>query len=339
MPNRTLFVADNLRVLRGIDSESVDLIATDPPFNAKRSFNAPLGSRAAKQRFDDRWRWDDVTDEWHDVIAADHPAVKKLIEAAALIEGGSLSTTGKAIIGVKDSIAAFIAWMAPRVVEMHRVLKPTGSLYMHCDDAANSYLRLLLDAVFGRNRFRNELVWKRTEGKGLNPRKYLRNCDRILFYAKSARATWNQQYELHDPSYGSNWRRDERGPWEAENLTGGKAGGIEAYKSFRGVTPAAGRAWAPPPRDKFPPGVPLPDNYEELDALSKCEALDAADLIYWPKKKGGVPRYKKYLSTLKGKYASDLIFNIPPVSSHSSERTGWSTQKPLALYSGIIRSF
>ena len=245
---------------------------------------------------------------------------------------------GKVTTGVTDSIAAFIAWMAPRLVEMKRVLKPTGSLYLHCDDAANSYLRLLLDAVFGRNRFRNEIVWQRTEGKGLNPTKYVRNCDRILYYAKGAKPTWNQQYDPFDSSYGSNWRKDERGRWEAENLTGGKAGGAEAYKPFRGVEPAAGRAWAPPPRNKFPADVGLADNYEQLDALSKCEALDAVGLIHWPKKENGVPRYKKYLSTLKGIYASDLIDDIPPVSSHSGERTGWRTQKPLALYSRIIKA-
>ena len=117
-----------------------------------------------------------------------------------------------------------------------------------------------------------------------------------------------------------------------------RPGGPEAYKAFKGVTPASGRAWAPPPRNKFPPGVELPDNYEELDALSKCEALDDAGLVYWPKKEGGVPRYKKYLSTLKGKYASDLITDVPPVTSQSDERIGWATQKPLALYERVIKA-
>ena len=326
--------------MRGLDSNSVDLIATDPPFNAKRVFNAPLGSRAAKQRFDDRWLWDDVAGEWSDMLAADLPAVGEVIEAAAVIEGGTVDRrTGLIEPGrAKSSTAAFLCWMAPRIVEMHRVLKPTGSLYLHCDDAANSYLRLLLDAVFGKANFRNEIVWQRTEGKGLNPTKYVRNCDRLLYYAKGRKPTWNQQYDPFDPSYGSDWRKDDRGPWEAENLTGGKAGGPDAYRPFKGVLPSSGRAWAPPPRDKFPAGVGLPADYEKLDALAKCEALDAAGLIHWPKKKNGIPRYKKYLSTLKGKYASDLIANIPPVSSHSEERTGWATQKPLALYRRIIEA-
>ncbi|MCY4332345.1 MAG: DNA methyltransferase [Cyanobacteria bacterium MAG CAR1_bin_15] len=335
--NRTLFIADNLRVLRGMDSETVDLIATDPPFNAKRSFNAPLGSKAATQRFDDRWRWDQVTDEWHDLLATDHPAIKEVIEAAVVIEGGQVTDRGIET-GVENSIAAFLAWLAPRVVEMRRILKPTGSLYLHCDDAANSYLRILLDAVFGRSNFRNEIVWKRTAGKGLNPTRYVRNCDRILYYAKGAKPIWNQQYDPFDPAYGAAWRKDERGPWEDADLTGGKAGGPAACKPFRGVTPSAGRAWAPPPRNKFPPDAGLPDNYESLDALSKCEALDDAGLIHWPRKAGGIPRYKKYLSTLPGIYASDLIVNIPPVSSRSREHTGWKTQKPLKLYRRIVEA-
>ena len=335
--NRILFVTDNLRVMRGMDSESVDLIATDPPFNSKRIYNSPLGSSSAKQRFDDRWRWDDVTDEWHDLLAADHPAITAVIEAAIVIEGGTITNRGVET-GIKDSIAAFLAWMAPRLVEMHRLLKPTGSLYLHCDDAANSYLRLILDAVFGRNKFRNEIVWQRTQGKGLNPTKYIRNCDRILYYAKGRKPTWNQQYDPFDPGYGSKWQKDVLGSWQSENLTGGKAGGKEAYMPFNGISPSPGRAWAPPPRDKFPPDARLPFNYEKLDALSKCKALDAAGLVHWPKKIGGMPRYKKYLSTLKGIYAGDLITNVSPVSSHSKERAAWRTQKPLALYRRFIQA-
>ena len=185
--NRTLFIADNILILRGMDSETVDCIATDPPFNAKRIFNAPLGSRSAKQRFDDRWRWDEVTDEWHDVLAVDHQAIKEIVEAAAVIEGGSVDRhTGQISTGrVTNSIAAYLAWMAPRIVEMHRVLKPTGVLFMHCDTEANSYLRLLLDAVFGRSLLINELVRRRTPKKGLSSRRLSRNHDTIFAYGKS----------------------------------------------------------------------------------------------------------------------------------------------------------
>ena len=182
--NRTLFVADNLRIMRGMNSGSVDLIATDPPFNTKRQFNAPLGSRAAKARFDDRWTWDEVAGEWSDLLGSETPAIRELIEAVAVIEGGSVDRrTGRIDTGrVKNSMAAFLCWMAPRLIEMKRVLKPTGSIYLHCDDSANSYLRLLMDAVFGRKAFRNEIVWCYT-GPGNVKRHFKRKHDTILFYA------------------------------------------------------------------------------------------------------------------------------------------------------------
>ena len=197
--NRTLFVADNIHVMRGMNSESVDLIATDPPFNAKRIFNAPLGSKSAKQRFDDRWRWDDVTDEWQDLIATDHPAIKEIIEAAAVIEGGKIDRrTGKIETGATNSIAAYLAYMAPRIVEMHRVLKPTGVLFLQCDDAANAYLRLLLDGVFGRAGFINEITVRRTTAKGLASRRLPRNSDTVLAYGKGPKWKWNPCHEPYD---------------------------------------------------------------------------------------------------------------------------------------------
>ena len=198
-PNRTLFVADNIFILRGMNSESVDCIATDPPFNAKRVFNAPLGSRSAEQRFDDRWRWDEVTDEWQDLIASDHPAIKEIIEAAAVIEGGSIDhRTGKIATGAKNSIAAYLAYMAPRIVEMRRVLKPTGVLFLQCDGEANAYLRLLMDGVFGRGQCINEVTVRRTMSKGLASRRLPRNSDTVLAYGKTRKWKWNPSHEPYD---------------------------------------------------------------------------------------------------------------------------------------------
>ncbi len=200
-----------------------------------------------------------------------------------------------------------------------------------------AYLKLLMDAIFGRGQFRNELTWARARGKGLNPRKYVSNCDRILFYAGKG-ATWNQQYVAFEQGYGSDWDSDSIGPFQPGDLAGGKAGGESAYEAFNGVFPASGRAWAPPVRGKFPPEAQarLPENYEKLSQIEKCYALDTAGLIHWPKKIGGKPRYKKYLSALDGLYVSDLIADIPPVQSHARERTGYPTQKPLSLLHRII---
>ena len=336
--NRNLFVCDNLRVLRGIDSNTIDLIATDPPFNSKRSFHAPLGTKAAEQRFNDVWRWDDVTDEWHDLIASDYPDIKQLIECTIIIEGGHIEPSIET--STKNSIAAYLAWMAPRVIEMHRVLKQEGSIYIHCDDSANSYLRLLLDSVFGAKQFRNELIWKRAFGKGLNPTKFVRNTDRILYYSKGNTPVWNQLFKPLDKEYVDKYYlyKDSRGKYRISDLTGGKKGGPESYKPFKGVLPSSGRAWAPPKRDKFPTSVSLTTKYENLSPIEKCEALDKAKLIHWPNKHGGMPHYKKYLSSSPGNYIDDIIDDIAPISHLSNESTGWATQKPLQLYKKLIEA-
>ena len=320
--NQTIWTGDNLDIMRGMNSASVDLIYLDPPFNSKANYAAPIGSKAAGAAFKDTWGLDDVNLAWHGEIKHEHHGLYDLLNATRQIHG--------------DSMMSYLIYMAIRVMEMKRILKSTGSIYLHCDDNANAYLKLMMDAIFGRRMFRNDIIWKRTSGKGLNPRRYVRNCDRILLYGNGKKPTWNQQYYEFDPLYGQDWRTDARGPWEPENLTGGKAGGPEAYASFRGVLPAAGRAWAPPPRGKFPLDVDLPSNYETMNALEKCEALEAAGLIYWPDKQGGKPRYKKYLSTLQGRYASDIITDIPPVGARADERQHFPTQKPLALIHRFI---
>ncbi len=323
--NRTLWIGDNLSVLRGINSECVDLVCLDPPFNSQRLYNAPLGSGAAGAQFDDTWTMDGMKAEWTELQGAADPALYHTVIGASLSAG--------------DSMQAYLVFMTLRLVEIWRVLKPTGSLYLHCDPHASHYLKQLCDCIFGTNCFRNEIVWKRTSTKSLGTRRYARDSDRIFYYTKSPRDfVWNQQYRPHDPDYvRKHYRHDDNdglGPWRVDNLSGGKAGGASAYLPFKGALPPKNRAWAPPQRDKFPAAAAarLPENYEQLDALAKCEALDAAGLIYWSR--NGVPSHKSYLSTKPGNPASDIITHIPVVAG--SERTGWPTQKPLALYEHFI---
>ena len=276
--SRTIFAGkncDNLRVMRGINSDSIDLIATDPPFNAKRSFNAPLGSKAAGQKFDDTWKWDDVVDDWYDLLHGEHDAVKEVIEAAAVIEGGSVDyekrsiSTGK----VKNSIAAYLCFMAPRLLEMRRILKPTGSIYLHCDSAANSYLRLLMDAVFGRKNFRNEIVWCYTGPANVKknlPRKH----DAILFYAMSDDTKMNLDAI--------------RVPYKQRMINEKSTGGKKSST-----------------RQIFREG-------HDVDRLNRL--------------------YER------GKIPEDYWVDINPCTRNSSERTGWATQKPVALYERIIKA-
>jgi len=323
--NRTLWIGDNLPVLRGINSECVDLVCLDPPFNSTRLYNAPHGSDAAGARFDDTWTMDGMEAEWTELHGAADPALYHTVIGARLSAG--------------DAMHAYMVFMALRLVEVWRVLSPTGGLYLHCDPHASHYLKQLCDCVFGPDRFRNEIVWKRTSTKSLGTRRYARDGDRILYYTKSPTDfVWNQQYRPHDPDHvRKNYRHDDNdglGPYATEQLTGGKAGGSLAYEPFKGVEPPKGRAWSPPRRGKFPPvkAARLPDDYEHLDVLAKCEALDDADLLYWTA--AGIPRYKSHLSAKRGNPASDIITHIPPVAG--TERTGWPTQKPLALYEHFI---
>ena len=322
--NRTLWTGDNLDILRGLNSCTVDLIYLDPPFNSNQDYSAPVGSAAAGAAFKDTWSLSDLDVAWMGLVADEQPAVADLLRTAGLTHGKGMQS--------------YLTMMAVRLLEMRRVLRPTGSIYLHCDDTAGHYLKLLMDAVFGAAQFRNMLVWNRARGKGLNPTRYVRNCDHILYYGNGGKPVWNQQFEPYESGYGDDWRKDEMGAWESSDLTGGRAGGPEAYLPFNGVLPSPGRAWAPPARSKFPVQGQrrLPDDYESLNQLEKCEALDAAGLIHWPR--NGRPRYKKYLSTLKGRYVSDLIANTLPVHAHARERVGYPTQKPLALLERIIKA-
>ena len=146
--NRTMWTGDNLSILRGLNSASVDLIYLDPPFNSNKTYSAPIGSKAAGAAFKDTWTLDDVDLAWHGEIAEQSPAVYAVIDAAGIAHGSGMKS--------------YLIMMAVRLLEMHRVLKPTGSLYLHCDPTANAYLRMLLDAVFGARNFRSEIVWRRS---------------------------------------------------------------------------------------------------------------------------------------------------------------------------------
>ena len=175
--NRTLFHSDNLPVLRGMNSGSVDLIATDPPFNKGKDFHATPDSLAKGAKFQDRWSWaDDVEQAWVDQIADDWPAVMQVITSARASYG--------------EDMGAFLCFMGVRLLEMRRVLKDTGSLYLHCDPTASHYLKALLDAIFGRRLFRNEIAWCYT-GPQRTVRHFPRKHDAILFYS-SPDATFNR---------------------------------------------------------------------------------------------------------------------------------------------------
>ena len=222
--NRTLYHGDNLRFMQAMNSETVDLIATDPPFNKGRDFHATPDSLASGAKFQDRWSWEkDVHEEWVDQIKDDYPHVMHVIQ-------GSRSSFG-------DDMGAFLCFMAVRLIAMRRILKPTGSIYLHCDPTASHYLKELMDAVFGKRNFRNEIVWCYNIG-GKGKRWFARKHDIILFYSKTAKYTFNAD-DVRIPmrsgseSFGGRLETDEDGrEYRLVYGTKDKQGNTKYYKYY-----------------------------------------------------------------------------------------------------------
>lgn len=301
-----------------MNSGTVHLIATDPPFNKNRDFHATPDSLSAGARFTDRWSWDrDVHEEWIDAIKDDWPNVWRVIEAAR----GSFG----------DDMGAFLCWLGVRLMEMHRVLRDDGSIYLHIDHTAHAYVKALMDGIFGSKNFRNEIVWKRATAKNWASRQFHTAHDSILFYVKDTKqARFNATYEPLSEDYIKTAYRyeDERGKFTVGDLT--VLTDVEPTE-WRGIK----RKWAP--RMTWPDDVAVPANWRDLTVQQRLDYMDANGLIYWPPR-GKVPRFKRYLSTSKGVATTDVILDINPIPSGSKERTGYPTQKPLALYERIIRA-
>ena len=324
--NRTLVRGDNLDEMRNFPNECIDLIATDPPFNSRRNYFVPYRDEHGQEpdtlvrAFTDTWTWGDSAED----------AYRELIVEV----GGQVGDT---IQGLRQFLNE-TPMMAIRIVEMHRILKPTGSLYLHCDPSASHYLKIVLDAIFGASNFRNEIVWQRTSTHN-DGNRFGRVHDIILFYSKDPRPLWNSIYTAHDPEYIERFYRheDERGRYQVGDLT---AAGVtqrgESGQTWRGVNPSTvGNHWRAPRREAWPEGVEPPENYESLSVHEKLDVLDANGLIYWPPR-GRVPRFKRYLSTSRGRRVHDVITDINPLTGNSGERTGYPTQKPAELYKRFI---
>ena len=271
--NRTIFHGDNLDFLRNINSASVDLIATDPPFNKNKDFHAASNTKAAGASFTDRWHWDDdVLPQWQDSLKDDKPETWHFING---VRGAG-----------HDDMAAFLCWLGVRLMECHRILRPDGSLYLHIDHTAHAYAKVLMDTIFGRDNFRNELVWG--YNKWTNAANYFqRNHDTILFYAKSEQVAFTKQY------------------WMTEHKQKVVARGWDSNKVQGGVRQLL--------------------VYDRIKAGKEIQN----------------PKYDKVVyrdDANPGTAMSDVWSDIKYLSSASKERTGYPTQKPLALYERIIKA-
>ena len=323
--DKTIWTGDNLDILRGINSECVDLIYLDPPFNSNRNYEAPVGSKAAGAAFKDAWTLSDLDVAWMGQVADEEPSIANLLDATGQTHGKGMQS--------------YLTMMAVRLLEMRRVLKPTGSIYLHCDPTASHYLKMLMDATLGAKSFKAEINWQRTTAHS-DSRTFGNVCDKILFYgttpinADAVRIPLNPAYvQSH---YGSS---DERGPYSTDNLTGPGVSSGESGGAWRGYDPAEiGRCWSVPKTGKYAAWIDghLIEGFLKLEGvLARLDALEAAGmLVHSPG--GSVPRLKRYLAANPGQVPSNNWIDVPPVNSQAKERVGYPTQKPLALLELIV---
>lgn len=326
--NRTIFTQDNLHILRGLESDTIDLIYLDPPFNSKHNYAAPIGSKAAGAAFKDTWTLDDIDMAWWGEIADVYPGLYKLLDAVVLVAG--------------ESMMSYLIYMAVRIIEMHRILKPTGSLYLHCDPTAGHYLKLVLDAVFGYACFLADITWKRSFAH--NDKMFGSLSDTILYYGKSDDVIKNAdavKTVFDDDQLARKYpSKDSRGRYMRDNLMGPGTARGESGMPWKGCDPTQyGRHWSAPKTGKYAKYINdnLIPNYLKIEGVhARLDALDNNELILWPKKKGGAPTLKRYAMQDQGTLPSNMWTDVPPLARKSKERLGYPTQKPLALLERII---
>ncbi len=310
-----LYYGDNLQVLRDyIPSGSVDLVYLDPPFNSRQDYNVLFaekdGSRSASQitAFKDTWEWNEEAARSYEEVVEGGGRVADAMRAFRTLLGGS-------------DMLAYLAMMAPRLVELRRVLKDTGSLYLHCDPTASHYLKLLMDGVFGTENFLTEIIWKRSSAHSdakQGRKQHGRIHDTVLFYSKSGAWNWNSIFTDYDEDYVAKFYRHKEETtgrlYTLGDLTG-PGGAAKGNPSFDilGVT----RFW------RF-------SQAKVTKMLEEGRIVQAAP--------GKVPRYKRYLDEMKGVSLQDVWTDIPPIGAQAQERLGYPTQKPEALLERILRA-
>jgi DNA modification methylase len=332
-----LYYGDNLTVLRDrtrFPDAFVDLIYLDPPFNSNADYNAlfktPKGEQSAAQMeaFTDTWVWDDASSGQ----AVDDVKRSQFQDAAKMLD---------AMVGFlgKNALTAYLAMMAVRLIELHRVLKPTGSLYLHCDPTASHYLKILLDAVFGADNFLSEVIWKRTSSAN-NPKRWGPVHDTILLYSASPKYRWNKIYEVGGENLlkSHDFLRDDEGNlFRARDLTGAGLRTGDSGKPWRDFDPTQnGRHWAIS-RDTITTNFPGLDA-TTLSSQQKLDLLQEKGLIYVPipKSKTQMPMPRLKLPVDGRIPARDVVTDIPPLNSQAQERLGYPTQKPVALLERIL---
>ncbi len=309
----TLFYGDNLPIMREyIADESVDLIYLDPPFNSNRSYNVLFkhegGDEAEAQiaAFDDTWHWGPIAEQTYHELVTDGPA-----EVSTMI--GAL----RQFIGT-NQMMAYLIMMAVRLLELHRVLRPTGSIYLHCDPTASHYLKIVMDTIFGPANFRNEVIWKRTSAHN-DPSRCGSIHDTLLFYSRSDNYIWNDTFQAYSEEYTQQYyryRETDGRRFMSADLTGAGSGPLRSFGEHGEIAPPPNRHW--------------------MYAQEGIDRLLRENRIYWTR--NGIPRFKKYLDESAGLPLQDVWDDIQALRSWHKELLGYPTQKPFALLERIIQA-
>ncbi len=309
----TLYFGDNLDVLREhVRDESVDLIYLDPPFNSAASYNVLFKTTDGKKSqsqitaFEDTWHWSESSElAFDETMRSGRTTVANVLRALRQCLG-------------ENDVMAYLAMMTVRLIELSRALRPSGSIYLHCDPTASHYLKVIMDSIFAPHNFQNEVIWKRHSAHN-STKRYGPIHDTLLFYSKGSKFTWNPVRLDYDPEYLDKYYKYDDGDgrlyWRNSITAAGTRNGSSG-RVWKGFDPTSnGSHW------KF--------TTENLDTL------DASGKIYWPSN-GGWPQIKRYRDELKGLSVSDVWDDIDKINPAGKERLGYPTQKPVALLDRII---
>jgi DNA modification methylase len=329
-----LWYGDNLTIMQSMGKYSVDLIYLDPPFNSKQNYNLLYKTMTGKpvpeqvEAFCDTWEMDaqkEAMARSMPVLMREHGIDDYYVDFWRLWM--------QALRNTQPHLLAYLIFMVQRMLHMKSILRPTGSIYLHCDPTASHYIKVMMDGIFGHDNFQNEIIWKRTSAHN-SAKRWGPVHDVILFYSASDKFVWNKVYQAYDESYVESFYRhkDEKGRlYQIGDLTGAGTRNGESGAIWKGINPTSkGRHWAPP--RKFPGGEMVPK-----PVLQALDYLDSIGRIAWPKN-SGVPRFKRFLEDMEGVQIQDVIEDISPISAHGKERLGYPTQKPVALLDRIIKA-
>ena len=335
-----LYYGDNLSIMEGMAKYSVDLVYLDPPFKSQQNYNLLYKTLTGKpvpeqaEAFCDTWEMDAEKDR----ISRNMPVLMKQYGVEQYyVDFWRLWM--QALRHTQPHLLAYLIYMVQRLLQMKVILKPTGSIYLHCDPTASHYIKVMMDGIFGHDQFRNEVIWRRTGAHG-RAKKWGPIHDTLLFYTMSNKYTWNRVFEDYDQSYLDKFYRfnDEHGQYRLVTLDGPGVRTGSSGTPWRDVDPGAkGRHWEVPPDRALPEWFEHPAGYSAMTVQERLDVLDEQGMIYWPPR-GSVPQHKRYLEVSEGNPIQDIIYDIRPVGSQSKQRLGYPTQKPLALLDRIIRS-